>query len=230
METGTHKIYIDGKWDIYDLHIFPYRYAQIYSFLYALSAAENPKSLFMQASQHYPWRGGYSTINYYFEIYGLIPEAERPQIKRLEYASPGFIELGAVVLLVTQIDRILTSAFSSWNKLDAIYDEIQKRNRKRRKEEIKLKELERKAKEEDAKFAIKKCKELAEVLGLENPERLNKLNADPVIRLKILLSFYRRLRRLLFFIEEHKVKLEGITDSQIEESKRDSRQLELGDE
>lgn len=230
METGTHKIYIEGKWDIYDLHIFPYGYAQIYSFLYALSAAENPKSPFMRASQRYPWRGGYSTINYYFEIYGHIPEAERPQIRRLEYASPGFIELGAVILLVTQIDRILTSAFVSWNKLDTIYDEIQKRNRKRRKEEIKLKELELKVKEEDERFAIKRCREMAELLGLDNPERLNKLHTDPVVRLKILLSFYRRLRRLLFFIAERKVKIKGITDSQIEQFKRDNRQLELGDE
>src|SRR6202012_3179178 len=187
MKTGTHKIRIAGKWDIRDLYVFPYSYEQVYSFLYALSNTDSSlNNSFVAAGQRPPWQGGFSTINFYRKIYGLIPEEERPQIKRLEYASPGFIELGAVVLLVTQIDRILTNAFLSWDKLDGIYNEIKRRNRKRRKEELKLKELERKAEEEDVKFAVKKYKELADALGLENPDRLSKLNNDPIIRLKIL--------------------------------------------
>jgi hypothetical protein len=231
LKTGAHKIHIEGKWDIRDLYVFPSRYAQIYSFLYALSTVKNPKdNLFIEASESPPWEGGFSTVNFYGKIYRLIPEEERPQIKRLEYASPGFIEISAVVLIVTQIDRILTTAFSSWNKLDAIYDEIEKRRKKRQKETFKVKEMERKAKEEDVKFAVKKCKELSEALGLENSEQLNKLNSDEIVRLKILLTFYRRVEPLLFFIQERKFDLKGISEEQIKDSKRGGRELELGDD
>ena len=231
MKTGTHKIRIAGEWDIQDLYIFPYRYSQLYSFLYALSTVKNPKdNLFVEASERPPWEGGFSTVNFYREIYRLIPEEERPQIKRMEYASPGFIEISAVVLIVTQIDRILTTAFSSWNKLDAIYDEIEKRRKKRQKEKFKVKEMERKAKEEDVKFAVKICKELSEALGLENSEQLNKLNSDEIVRLKILLTFYRRLEPLLFFIKEQKLNLKGISEEQIKDAKHGGREFEFGDD
>ena len=107
METvGSHKIHIEGRWEIRDLYLFPHRYAEIYSFLYALAAAEKTEaSLFAHAFKRYPWRGGYSAVNFYDELYGAIPREERPQIKSIEYASPGYIELGAVILLVTQIDE-----------------------------------------------------------------------------------------------------------------------------
>lgn len=107
METvGSHKIHIEGRWEIRDLYLFPHRYAEIYSFLYALAAAEkSEKSPFAHAFKRYSWQGGYSAVNFYDELYGSIPREERPHIKRIEYASPGFIELGAVILLVTQIDN-----------------------------------------------------------------------------------------------------------------------------
>jgi hypothetical protein len=231
MKTGIHKIYIAGEWDIRDLYVFPYRYAQLYSFLYALVTAKNPKdNLFVEAAKRPPWEGGFSTINYYGEIYRLIPEEERPQIKRMEYASPGFIELGAVILIVTQIDRILTAAFSSWNKLDAIYDEIEKRKRKRQKEKIEVEAMKRKAEVEDVKFAVKKCKELSDALGLENSELLNNLHSDEIVRLKILLTFYRRLEPLLVFIKERKLTLKGISEEQVKDAKHGGRELELGED
>ncbi len=43
METGLHKIQIEGRWEIRDLYVVPHRYAEIYSFLYALAAAEDPE-------------------------------------------------------------------------------------------------------------------------------------------------------------------------------------------
>jgi hypothetical protein len=235
METlGKHKIHIEGRWEIRDLYIFPHRYAEIYSFLYALSAIETAESrFFTETFRRYPWRGGYSAVNFYDELYGMIPPEQRPQIKRIEYASPGYIELGAIVLLVTQIDRILTTAFKSWDKLDRIYDGIQKRINKRCLAKLNLRDRERKVDEEDLRFAVEKCKELSEAIGLENPEALNKLTGDPLASLKMLMAFYRRLRQLVVFIENGKVSITRGGEekrNELNEPKRISRKFRLEDE
>jgi len=211
METiGTHQIHIGGRWEIRDLYLFPHRYAEIYSFLYALAAAEKPQSkLFARAFQRYPWQGGYSAVNFYDEIYIAIPREERPQIKRIEYASPGYIELGAIILLVTQIDKILTIALKTWDKLDIIYDRIHKRYVKRRLAKITLKDRERKLAEQDLEFTIEAYKELSNAIGIENPAALNKLTGDSLTSLKILMAFYRRLRELVSFVHEGKVNITG---------------------
>ncbi|NOS70677.1 MAG: hypothetical protein HOP33_12195 [Verrucomicrobia bacterium] len=232
METvGSHKIHIEGRWEIRDLYLFPHRYAEIYSFLYALSTAEKSEAnLFAQAFKRYPWQGGYSAVNFYDELYGAIPRQERPRIKRIEYASPGYIELGAVILLVTQIDKILTTAFKTWDKLDRIYDGIHKRYVRRRLAKINLRDRERKLSEDDLKFTVEACKELSEAIGLENPAALNKLTGDPLASLKILMAFYRRLRETVYFIHEGKVSITRGSEKQQDDTKRITRKFDLDDE
>jgi hypothetical protein len=232
METvGSHKIHIEGRWEIRDLYLFPHRYAEIYSFLYALAAAENAgRSSFVHAFRRYPWQGGYSAVNFYDELYGAIPRGERPQIKRIEYASPGYIELGAVILLVTQIDRILTTTFKTWDKIDRIYDGIHKRYTRRRLAKINLRDRERKLADDDLKFIVEACKELSEAIGLENQAALNKLTGDPLASLKILMAFYRRLRELVFFIHQGKVRITRSDEKLLDDTKRVGRKFNFDDE
>src|SRR5205809_6739979 len=91
-ETGRHKIFIAGRWEIRDLYEFPHRYAEIYSFLYALQPFGRDSVVFAEAFQRYPWRGGYSAVNFYDEIYLAIPRIYRPHIARIQYSSPGFLD------------------------------------------------------------------------------------------------------------------------------------------
>lgn len=207
-EIALHKIFIDGRWDIRDLYLFPHRYAEVYSFLYALNEASiERQSRFSKAFHRYQWRGGYSAVNFYDELYRSIPRGERPSINRLQYASPGFIELGAVLLLVTQMDKILTGAMKIWDKLDRIYTTIHKRAMQRRLLKLDVKDRERKVSQEELKFVVEANKELAEAIGIGDPEALNKLTGDPLASLKILMAFYRRLKELLAFMKEGKVQL-----------------------
>lgn len=132
----------------------------------------------------------------------------RLEVKRIKYASPGFIELGALLLVVTQLDKILTKAFNTWDKLDRIYDGIQRRYRRRHLARLSLKQREHKLQEEHVKFIIDSCRELSEAMGFENPQALEQLSDDPLGRLKILMSFWRRLRELLAFMDEEKVRIQ----------------------
>jgi hypothetical protein len=228
---GSHKIHIEGRWDIRDLYLFPHRYAEIYSFLYALTALEKPEgSSIAQTFHRYPWQGGYSAVHFYDELYASIPLESRPQIKRIEYASPGFIELAAIILLVNQIDNILTTAFKTGEKLDRIYDGIHRRYRKRRLAKLDLRRRERKLDEEDLKFTVQACKELAAAIGLENPEAIDKLTGEPLASLKILMAFYRRLRELVSFIQDGKVRMTRGDEKPPDETKPLRRRITLEDE
>jgi len=219
-EIGLHKIEMDGEWEIQDLYLFPHRYSEVYSFLYALNeAASGNAHRLSGAFQRYPWRGGYSAVNFYDDLYSSIPKDRRPKIKRIEYASPGFIEVGAILLLVTQIDRILTTAMKTCDKLDSIYTNIHKRAMRRRLLKLSVKEKERKLAEEDVRFVVESTKELAEALGIPDPAALNRLTNDPLASLKILMGFYRRLRELLHFIEEGKVRITPFDKKHIRDSK-----------
>src|SRR5260221_596329 len=65
-EVASHKIYMNGRWEIRDLYSFPHRYEEVYSFLYALAATSAPQQdLFAELFHRYPWRGGYSAVNFY---------------------------------------------------------------------------------------------------------------------------------------------------------------------
>lgn len=54
-EISSHTLQIDGRWDIRDLYVFPHRYAEVYSFLYALSTVGLPQQdLFAEAFERIP--------------------------------------------------------------------------------------------------------------------------------------------------------------------------------
>jgi hypothetical protein len=208
-EVALHRITIDERWEIRDLYFFPHRYAEVYSFLYALHEASlNHGARFAEVFHRYPWRGGYSAVNFYDDLYDSIPRAHRPRINSIHYASPGYIELGAVLVIVTQIDKILTGAMKIWDKLDKIYTAIHKRAMQRRLLKFNVKEHERKLAEEEVRFLINSTKELAEAIGIDDPAALNRLTGDPLASLKILMAFYRRFRELVSFVQEGKVRIE----------------------
>jgi hypothetical protein len=213
-EIARHKIYIEGRWELHDLYLFPQRYGEIYSFLYALSAS-GPRGRFVEIFQRYPWRGGYSAVKFYDDLYLSISSDQRPRIASIEYGSPGYIELSAVLLIVTQIDRILNGVMKSWDRVDAIYTKIHKRAMQRRLLKLNVKERERRLSAEEVRFAARACEELSHAIGLGDCGELNRLTRDPLASLKILMAFYRRLSELLSFIDQGKVRIDQADKSRL---------------
>jgi hypothetical protein len=93
------RIPIDGSWDLHDLYQFPHTYTQIYSVLFVLEE-DLPTARQMRRAHifsSYPWRGGYSAVNWYNSLYYMISNDERPQIIAMRYESPGWLDLGLYV-------------------------------------------------------------------------------------------------------------------------------------
>lgn len=89
--VGKRKVLIDGRWDASDLSLFSDLIEDCYSFAYALTkdkANIRLKTIF----QHYPWRGGSSSVGFFNDLGRFIRRDEGLKVTQMQYASPGFIE------------------------------------------------------------------------------------------------------------------------------------------
>src|SRR5918992_1629180 len=99
MAEDTYKINIDGVWTLADLYEFPHTYSQVYALTYSLTYSFDPLG---DADDEklgitfisYPWRGGYSAVNFYRYLQQNIPREDRLKLISVKYGSPGWIELG----------------------------------------------------------------------------------------------------------------------------------------
>lgn len=88
---------LDGDWFFSDLDKFSRVYSQLYSFFYCAkprfitSIGERVGSLLRA-----PWAGGFSRVNLFEALSMLVPSLHDLQIKRIEYASPGKVEIEAL--------------------------------------------------------------------------------------------------------------------------------------
>lgn len=94
-EIGAYRVLLDGRWKLDDLYEFPHAFSQCYAFIYCLDSQLNPrdKERIDNALVGYPWRGGYSYVNIYTVFQNQIPIQDRPEIKSISYASPGWLDI-----------------------------------------------------------------------------------------------------------------------------------------
>ena len=78
-----------------DLYNFPHAYSQTYSFIYCFDSELNARDVerIDYALQGYPWRGGYSYVNIYTVLANQLPREHKPEVAKIQYASPGFMEI-----------------------------------------------------------------------------------------------------------------------------------------
>jgi hypothetical protein len=203
-----NRILIDGDWELQDLYEFSKAYSQVYSFIYSLSASLNADDLEKLALTYksYPWRGGYSAVNFYNYLSNLVPHAHRPKIISIRYESPGWIELGLILSVAVSIRTVIKLFVKSAKELHDVYNEIHEGLQKRKllKLEVKSKELE--LTKEQLKFVENSLQSLSNLMGFQNVETINSLTKNPLATLKILLSYYRRVRKLSDYEDNSKLK------------------------
>src|SRR5579875_2065143 len=126
MDSRTYKIPIAGKWSLEDLYVFPRTYEQCYFMYLALMSNEldSDSDRITRAYEAFPWQGGYSAVGFYNQLKWAVPKRHRPQIVRIEYASPGLIELSLVVAVSVSLERIVKGLCNSARDINATYNEI----------------------------------------------------------------------------------------------------------
>lgn len=211
MDVEYIKLHIDGRWELTDLNILTRVYIQVYGLLYSLDVADDwVEEEIQYIYGKYPWRGGYSAVNFYQNLFSKMPHEYRPRIKSIQYASPGFIELSQLVEVAKDISLIVgyvSAAILAGNKT---YSIIQKGIRERKLSKIDLRSEELKLLEQERNFIHNSVNDIARIMGVRE-ETLAKLyfraENNELAVLKILSSLYRRARDLAKLQNKQKLNL-----------------------
>lgn len=195
------KLGLDGRWNLEDLSEATREYVQLYGFAYSLMpdlpSARRDEIDYIYAK--FPWRGGYSTVNFFNQLFHKIPPLLRPQVKAIQYASPGFIELTVLLATAAIVSRIVKSVCSAINAAHETYRSIQKGAVEHELSRINVKNQELDLRKKQIEFCRNSAKELETILGLSEKEvaLLNqRTQGHAVMKLKILLSVFRRVEPL----------------------------------
>ena len=206
MADGCYKILLDGKWSLEDLTIFTRVYFQNYSFLYCLDTESVGVATNTIGSvlRNFELRSGLSYVNIYDIFRSHVAKQDRPQVKSIQYASPGWIELALDPEVATQFAKVLgiylagiVATAKTYKSLYKIYAELSERRRTLASKQLKLKA-------EDALRAQKLNSELAKGLGFASLEELDKHTKDTEESSKLLMAHYRRMDKMAKFVKSGK--------------------------
>jgi len=127
---------------------------------------------------------------------GATPRELRPKIIAIAKSSPGYFDLGLWLAAATSLALIVRKIASAIDTANTTYHNIYKGMRERKLLRI---ETERKSlvlEGERLQFVEASSRQLAQILGFSSPTELDKLTGSRYVTLKILMSVYRRVRRL----------------------------------
>ncbi|SPO53208.1 conserved protein of unknown function [Pseudomonas sp. JV551A1] len=189
------KIEIDGRWDVADLSLFSDLIRDCYAFGHALLRDTSTLAL-KQIFQHYPWRGGGSSLGFFRDLSDNINADELMKVTKMQYASPGFIEFSlrddVADLIKTLIVEINLPESPAANSYYEAREYLRVRNWLTRSED-EIPDL-----SQDEKDRVKAIMDdLCEKFGLiDYRDHIFELSQnDELAGVKILLAFYRRLKK-----------------------------------
>jgi hypothetical protein len=217
MESGKAYLRIDKRWNMEELAELSKLYYQCYSLMYSLSPFQVDSDdqrvvdWFKGIYSKFPWRGGFSTVNFYFSLFSKIPYEGRPNITRIQYASPGFIELQEAVVVASSVATIVAAIAVSFEKVHDLFHKIQIgiSERKLARMKVALSELELDSAQ--LKFIRESKAQLLEAMNVSVEMKLEltrRCDGNELMELKILMSLYRRAEPLAKMQLEGKLKVE----------------------
>lgn len=197
-DYGVYAIRLDRSWSLEDLYVFPRAFEQVYFALEAILPApdEITEQRIDRAFTAFPWRGGYSAVNFYNQLKQATPRDERPQIKSIEYASPGWMEIYLALGLAVPLGMIVRSVAKTISRCNATYHEIWRDLSQRELLAVEAKRAQLALSREELDLVLYYSDQMAQVLQIPSAQTIHARTKNPLVSLKILMSIYRRVRTL----------------------------------
>lgn len=218
LEPDNMKLRLDGRWGLEELSDVTKDYIQLYGFAYSLTpglpVSRREELDYIYAK--FPWRGGYSTVNFFNQLFHKIPHQLRPQIQRIQYASPGFIELSLLLSAAVTVAGIVRATCFSINKAHDTYRNIQKAAADHKLSRINLAKQQLELTQQQQAFCRDSSKDLEQLFKLTAEQVAlidQRTEGNPAMKVKILLSVYRRVEPLA------QQQVQGKLDVNIDEEK-----------
>lgn len=213
-DLDSYFIKLDRRWKLDELSDFSKNYEQSYYAAFALEALRENSSLHPDTRQRllsqmsrYPWKGGYSTVHFFYGVKRIVGKKRQPAIKSIKYASPGFIELNAIQEIALSLGTVITSICGYITIINGTYNRIYKGLRERQLNEISVERSQLELAKDHREFLLQSIDDMGQHLGLHEQSKLIEASGNEFRALKILLSMYRRLRIVARYQEDQKINL-----------------------
>jgi hypothetical protein len=208
-ESSVYRVLMDGRWQLEDLYVFPHAYSQCYSFIYCLDSDLPPRDRerIADTMSAYPWRGGYNYVNLYTVLRNQIPQAHRPEVRSISYASPGWLDIGLHLDVAIQVAKAVAvlagsavAAAKAYATVMKYISQVSAERKRAQLEEMRLTQAQHKT-------FMGMCEDMAKFLGFKNVRELHEKTGNPEVSLKLLAAHYRRTSQLVEFVEDGTAKL-----------------------
>lgn len=214
MSTKKTKIKLDGRWNLEELSEATKGYTQLYGFAYSLlpDISERRQEEIDFIYGKFPWRGGYSTVNFFNQLFHKTPHNLHPEVVRIQYASPGFIELSELLIVSGSVAALVKAVSSIIQNAHKTYREIQKGCMEHKLAKINLRKEHLELTQRQLTFCETASDRLVKLFGLSKAQNKildQKVQGNKIIKLKILLSVFRRVEPLAKKQSEGKLEFTG---------------------
>jgi len=205
---------INGELYLEDLELIPKLYQQLYSFHYGIEHLHRPAVRHTVRKSMHTWSGGIGAVNLFSGLKSVTPSIHRARLIELRYNSPGAIRLNLLSSLAQKIRSSMNHLIPSeeYEAAETLYNEVYSYFRKYNitgfddeRSEVQL-ELSAVQKNDLRDFSEK----MLAILGWQHHrDAFADLDVTEISRLRMLLAYYRRLRRLRDFVVARKLSLDG---------------------
>jgi hypothetical protein len=204
---SRYRIDLDGEWTLEDLYKFPRAYEQVYFFFASVDEdiSVSDRERIARAFASFPWQGGYSAVTFFNHLKYAVDRRRRPRIAAIHKASPGFMELLLLVSIALAIAKVVKSLCSAADAAHNTYNAIYRGMQERKLLKLKVDRATLQFDKEHIDFIESSSRQMAKLLGIPSPSRINALAGSPYLTLKILLSVYRRARTLVEYEQRGKL-------------------------
>ncbi len=199
--TDDYFIGLDRELYIDDLSLVPKLYQQLYSFHYGLEHLGREAVRGTLARVMAKWTGGFSAVNIFSGLKSVIPSIHRPWVAELRFNSPGHIRLNMLPRMAAQIERAAIRICDDdvFNDLELFYRRVYRYfsennlggfEDERRQVDIFLTDgvVQQLVSFVDQFFSV--------MLWEQYREEFNAIEANALQQIRVLLAYYRRLRKL----------------------------------
>ncbi|GHC68221.1 hypothetical protein [Roseibacillus persicicus] len=202
----TYKILLDGRWALKDLTDFTRVYYQNYAFIYCLDtqASLDTVSQIQEVLREYELRSGATYVSIYGIFRHRIPPEDRPDVKSIKYASPGWMELALDSEVAVEVAKSVAALIGagatlagSYRGLQEVFSALRERRKARKNRLLQLDA-------EEVAIVQKLNKDLAKGLGFKSLKELDKYTKDPEESSKLLMAHYRRVKQMAKFVDDGK--------------------------
>jgi len=127
---ALETLYIDGNWEMEDFGKFSARYRDIYSFEQAIiklkdvQTSTNQRDKLKSAFQGNLLHGGGSYVSFFKELGEIIPANDRYDLARVQYASPGRVELRGKGEIFDRLEGHVKNMIANEGEIRSAYNNL----------------------------------------------------------------------------------------------------------